>query len=136
MKKQLVLGMFAFFAMAGTAMAQEGAQGASQGQGMQMKAPNERAKETVLKLQSDLSVSNDQGGKLMEIFTNYYTQQQKAFEAMRANGGDRESMRSTMTKLADERDVQLKALFTADQYTKWKDVVEPSMRPQRRGGNN
>jgi len=53
-----------------------------------------------------------------------------------AGGGqpDREKMMSESKKLADERDVKLKAIFTADQFKKWKDEIEPSLRPQRGGG--
>jgi hypothetical protein len=36
--------------------------------------------------------------------------------------------------MSTERDEKLKAIFTEDQFKKYKDEVEPSMRPQRRGG--
>jgi protein CpxP len=31
----------------------------------------------------------------------------------------------------DDRDAKLKAIFTDDQYNKWKNDIEPAMRPQR-----
>jgi periplasmic protein CpxP/Spy len=61
---------------------------------------------------------------------------------MRAGGGqpDREAMREKFQKLAGERDEKLKGIFNEDQFKKWKDEIEPSLRPQRRngggGGNN
>lgn len=135
MKKQLFLSLFAVCAIAGSAMAQEPVQAAvPQQQGMQQKAPNERAKETLIKLQADLGVTNDQGAKVYAVFENYYTAQQKAMEEMRASGTfDRDAMKANRDKMMASRDEQLKGILTADQYTKWKDVVEPSMRPQRRG---
>ena len=134
MKKQLVLGMFAMFATAGSVMAQEAA--AAQGQGMQQKQPNERAKETALKLQNDLSLTTEVAGKLYDPFFQFYTDQQKAMDEMRASGSfDREKMKATRDALTDARDKKLAAILTADQMKKWKDEIEPSMRPQRRQGN-
>jgi len=38
--------------------------------------------------------------------------------------------------LRDERDAKLKEIFTADQYSKWKNEVEVSLRPQRQPRNS
>ncbi len=40
--------------------------------------------------------------------------------------------RSEMEKMANDREEQLKGVFNEDQFKKFKDEVEPSMRPQRR----
>jgi hypothetical protein len=53
---------------------------------------------------------------------------------MRAGGQvDREAMRAEMEKMNTDRDDKLKAVFTAEQFKKFKDVIEPTLR-QRRGG--
>ena len=52
---------------------------------------------------------------------------------MMSSGGtpDRDAMRAKMLKLNIDRDEQLKLIFTDDQFKKWKDDIEPDMRPQR-----
>ena len=52
---------------------------------------------------------------------------------MMSSGGtpDRDVMRAKMLKLNIDRDEQLKLIFTDDQFKKWKDDIEPAMRPQR-----
>ena len=53
---------------------------------------------------------------------------------MRESGGDRDAMMAMRKELNDARDTKLKVVLTADQMKKWKDEIEPSMRPQRGGG--
>ena len=55
---------------------------------------------------------------------------------VRAGGGtpDRDQMREKSQKMMADRDEKLKKIFNEDQYKKWKDEIEPSMRPQRQGG--
>jgi hypothetical protein len=135
MKKQLFLGLMAIGAFTCTATAQNSMQAQPSQQQEMDKAPNTRAKEAVLKLQTDLAVTNEQGAKVYAAFESFYTKMQKLRDDARASGQqpDREAMKAKRDEFAAERDTQLKAVFTADQYTKWKDVVEPSMRPQRKG---
>ena len=133
MKKQLFLGLLAIGAFTCTATAQN-----MQGQPTQQemdKAPNARAKEAVLKLQTELGVTNEQGARVYAIFESFFTKAQKAREEARNSGAapDREAMKANRDKMVAERNEQLKGVLTAEQYTKWIDVVEPSMRPQRRG---
>ncbi len=53
-------------------------------------------------------------------------------EEMRASGStDRDAMMVKRKELSDARDIKLKAIFSADQMKKWKEEIEPSMRPQR-----
>jgi hypothetical protein len=52
-----------------------------------------------------------------------------------SEGGDqRTAMRAEMQKISDARDEQLKKIFSEEQYKKWKDEIEPSLRPQRGAG--
>ena len=55
-------------------------------------------------------------------------------QEMRESGGDRDAMMAMRKELNDARDTKLKVVLTADQMKKWKDEIEPSMRPQRGGG--
>ena len=90
---------------------------------------------------ADFKLDKDKTTLTDSAFTNFYTAQQKMMEDMRAGGGtpDRDKMMEGRKKLVDERDDKLKKIFTDDQFKKWKDEIEPSMRPQRPaggGGNN
>lgn len=113
----------------------------AQGGGMQRRTPEERLKMTKEKL-ADLKLDASQTEKSDAVFLDFFKAQNKIFEDMRAGGGqpDRSAMREKFQKLAEERDEKLKGIFTADQFKKWKDDIEPSLRPQRRngggGGNN
>jgi len=109
------------------------------GGGMQRMPVPERVKMIMDKL-ADFKLDKDKTALTDSAFTNYFTSQEKAMQDMRAAGGqpDREKMMETRKKLADERDEKLKKIFTADQFKKWKDEIEPTTRPQRPpgGGNN
>jgi uncharacterized UPF0160 family protein len=71
------------------------------------------------------------------VFVQYYKAADAKREEMMSGGGspDRDKMRTEMQKLSGDRDDKLKNIFTADQFKKWKDEIEPSLRPQRPGGN-
>lgn len=110
----------------------------AQGGGMRMSVPD-RVKMVMDKL-ADFKLDKDKTALTDSAFTDYYRAGQKMREDMMAGGGqpDRDAMREKMKKFADERDDKLKKIFTDDQYKKWKDEIEPSLRPQRPagGGNN
>jgi uncharacterized UPF0160 family protein len=70
------------------------------------------------------------------VFVQYYKAADAKREEMMTGGSpDRDKMRTEMQKLSGDRDDKLKNIFTADQFKKWKDDIEPSLRPQRPGGN-
>ena len=124
MKKQILLSLLAIITAVGSIMAQGN---------MQQKTPAERAKETAVKLKTDLTLNAVQDTKVYEVFENLYTTQQKAMEEMRNSGSmDREKMKETRDKLNVERDTKLKDILTEEQMKKWINDVEPGMRPQRR----
>lgn len=102
------------------------------GGGFQMPTVEERMKVTMEKL-AELKLDKDQTTKADSIFANYYRTQNKMFEEMRAAGGqpDREKMRADREKMVGERDEKLKKVFTEDQFKKFKDEIEPALRPQR-----
>jgi hypothetical protein len=102
------------------------------GGGFQMPTVEERMKVTMEKL-AELKLDKDQTTKADSIFANYYRAQNKMIEEMRAAGGtpDREKMRADREKMTGERDEKLKKVFTEDQFKKFKDEIEPALRPQR-----
>jgi protein CpxP len=106
----------------------------AQGGGGPRKTVPERVKEVMDRL-AEFNLDKDKATKTEEAFTVFYTDAQKMMEEMRGGGQpNRDEMRQKRQKLVDERDVKLKGIFTEEQYTKWKNEIEPSMRPARGGG--
>lgn len=127
MKKQIVLMVFA-------AMFSITAVNAQGGGGGQRQTPAERTKATMDKL-AVLNLDTVAKTNTEAVIADFYNTQQKAMEEMRASGSmDREAMTAKRKVLSDARDVKLKAIFTEVQMKKWKDEIEPSLRPQRGNG--
>ena len=98
-------------------------------QGMQRRTVPERVKSAMDKITPALNLDASQQSRTDSAFTDYYNAQMKMFQDARASGNRPD--RSEFQKLADDRDAKLKEIFTADQYTKFKNEVEDSLRPQR-----
>jgi hypothetical protein len=98
-------------------------------QGMQRRTVPERVKATMDKITAPLNLDASQASRTDSVFTDYYTAQMKMFQDARASGNRPD--RSEFEKLSADRDAKLKVIFTADQYTKFKNEVEDSLRPQR-----
>lgn len=123
MKKKVMICAMAVLCCIGSVMAQGG---------MQRQTPEERTKATMEKL-APLTLTADQTTKTTTVFSDFYTARQKAMEDMRASGSmDRDAMMAKNKELSEARDVKLKEILSADQYKKWIDEIEPSMRPQRK----
>lgn len=107
------------------------------GGGFQRRTPEERTKMVMDKL-ADFKLDKAKADQTDSVFINFYRAQEKMMQDMMAGGGqpDRDKMREGRQKLMGDRDDKLKTIFTADQFKKWKDEIEPSMRPQRGGGGN
>lgn len=105
----------------------------AQGGGMQRRTVEENVKLVLEKL-APLNLNKDQIVKTDTALTHYFKDRDKMFEEMRG-GGDRSQMREKMMKLGSDRDDELKKIFTDDQFKKWKEEIEPAMRPQRSGRN-
>ena len=80
-------------------------------------------------LENGLQAEQD---KTTAVFTDFYTTQDKMREDARASGNRPD--RSAMEKIMNDRDEKLKAIFTDEQYKKYKAEVEATLRPQRRQG--
>ena len=105
------------------------------GGGFQRRTVEERVKSVMERL-APLNLDKDQTTMADSVFTQSYRDQDKMREEMRAGGAqpDRDQMREKMQKMNDDRDEKLKKIFTADQFKKWKDEIQPAMRQQRGGG--
>lgn len=101
-------------------------------QGMQRRTVEERVKSAMDKILDPLKLDQAQQDKTKDIFTEYYTSQDKIREDARASGTRPD--RSIREKLANERDDKLKSIFTDDQFQKFKNDIEPTLRPQRSQG--
>jgi hypothetical protein len=100
----------------------------AQGGGQHMTVP-ERVKATMDKITPALALNPQQVSSTDSVFTDYYTTIGKAMQDARASGERPD--RSVFEKMRDDRDAKLKNIFTPDQYTKFKNEVEATLRPQR-----
>jgi len=101
-------------------------------QGMQRMTVAERVKATMDKLATPLNLDTAEQSKTAAVFTDFYTAQNKMREDARASGTRPD--RSVFEKMMNDRDDKLKAIFTDEQYKKYKDEVEATLRPQRPQG--
>ena len=70
--------------------------------------------------------AQDQAGV---VFTDFYKASDKLRESLPQ--GERPD-RAQMEALATERDEKLKKILTEEQFKKYKDEIEPALRPRRR----
>jgi len=122
MKKQVLVLFAALFLTLGSAFAQQ-----------QRMTVDERVAMAMEKIEASLKPSEAVRSGVKTVLVEFYTNQQKAMEEMRASGSmDRDKMMEVRKKLTDERDAKLKNIFSAEQMTKWTNEIEPSLRPQRK----
>lgn len=106
----------------------------AQGGGFQRRTVAERVERTHHVLDSALKLDAAKLTQTDSVFAKYYRATDKLRDEMREAGQGFQGMREKMQPLMDERDKELKAILNDDQYKKWKDEIEPAMRP--RGGGN
>ncbi len=108
----------------------------AQGGGFPRRTVEERVKAVDEKIAA-FNLEKSKKDQVDTIFSQYYrTADAKRQEMMSGGSPDRDKMRTEMQKLSGDRDDKLKNIFTDDQFKKWKDEIEPSLRPQRQGGGN
>ncbi len=100
-------------------------------QGMQRMSVEDRVKLVMGKISDPLKLDKTQQDKTASVFTDFFTSQNKMREDARASGIRPD--RSEFEKMANDRDEKLKTIFTDDQFKKFKDEIEPTLRPQRQG---
>lgn len=126
MKKQILLAAIA--ALVSTAAIH--AQGPG---GFPRRTVEERVKTVHEKFDSTFHLDAAKQTQVDSVFAGYYRTQDKFREDMMAGGAqpDRDAMRAKMQEFAADRDGKLKAILSEEQMKKWKDELEPSMRPMR-----
>ena len=113
--------------MAAGARAQDAPQGpppGGQGRGMMMD-PAARAG----MLQKQLGLSDDQTLQVKAVFTD----EQSKMQALRSSGGDPADMRPKMMAIREDSTAKLKGILTADQFTKYQEMMQ-QMRQRGPGG--
>lgn len=102
----------------------------------QRRTVEERVKAVLEKLEP-FKLDAAKKAEVDSIFTKSYKAQDAKMEEMRASGTfDREAMRAEREKATEARNEKLKKIFTEEEFKKWKEEIEPSLRPQRAGGGN
>lgn len=101
-------------------------------QGMQRMTVEERVKAAMDKMTTPLNLDTAEQSKTAAVFTDFYTAQNKMREDARASGTRPD--RSVFEKMTNDRDDKLKTIFTDEQYKKYKDEIEATLRPQRPQG--
>ena len=126
MKKIFLVAMVSF-AIGLTASAQGG--------GFNRRTPEERAATIHQKIDSAFKLDATKLAMLDTAITQLYKAQDKKREELMAGGmPDRETFMAEMKKFSDAQDEIMKAVLAADQYTIWKEKIQPAMRPQRPQG--
>jgi periplasmic protein CpxP/Spy len=131
------------------AIAQDGERGGRGfGGGGQRRTIAERVAIVHQKFDSVFHFANEKQAKVDSAFAQQYRAQDALFAEMRANftpgqqpdPSAREKMQEKNKELNIARDEKLQEILNEEEYKKWKNDVEPAMRPQRgqgggRGGN-
>jgi hypothetical protein len=127
--KKISLMLVAFLALTAVVQAQGG------GNGFQRRTPEERTASIHAKIDSAFKLEPAKMATLDTALVALYKAQDKKREELMAGGmPDRETFMAEMKKFNDAQDEIMKAVLTADQFTIWKEKIQPSMRPQRPAG--
>jgi protein CpxP len=89
------------------------------------------AEERVDTLAKQLTLTDAQKVKVLDVFKEADTVRQKAFQE---HQGDREAMRAAMESSRNETNAKLKTILTEDQYAKYQKILQDM--PMRRRGMN
>lgn len=119
-----------------TVMLLAGAMAVNAQGGGQRRTIEERIQTVHQKIDSAFKLDAAKLTQVDSVFANYYRSTDKAREELIAGGGDRSVMREKMQPFSDARDKELKVLLGDDNYKKWKDEIEPTLRRGGPGGGN
>jgi periplasmic protein CpxP/Spy len=97
----------------------------------------ERVKRVHDKIDSAFKLAPAKLAQSDSAFATYYRATDKVRDAMTAEGGqpDFQAMREKTQPYTDARDKELKVILGDENYKKWKEEIEPSMRRGGPGGN-
>jgi periplasmic protein CpxP/Spy len=128
--KQLTLAMVLLIFAGSTSLMAQGGGG--------RRTIEERIKTVHQKIDSAFKLEATKLTQVDSLFANYYRANDKMRDEMTsANGGERpdfQQMREKMQPTMDARDKELKLILGDDNFKKWKDEIEPTLR--RGGGGN
>jgi protein CpxP len=129
--KKIVIMMAMTVLATGTISAKAPIAFVQQGQGQA--TPEERAERQMKMMTEQLTLTADQTTKLQPIILARSTEQTALRQKMQ--GGDREALMGEYRKLNEKYNTQIKAILTAEQYTKYE-ANQAQMRGggQRQGG--
>lgn len=98
----------------------------------------ERVKAIHEKIDSAFKPDAAKLSRIDSLLADFYRSADKVREDLRSGGGrpDPQAMREKMQPLTEARDKELQAVLGDDDFKIWKEVIEPSMRPQRPDGGN
>jgi protein CpxP len=125
-----------------SAVAQNGERGNRGFGGGQRKTIAERVADVHAKFDSTFHFAADKQAKIDSAFVEQYRAQEKMMQDARANftPGQQpdpsvmQAAREKIQELAIDRDEKLQGILTETEYKKWKDELEPAMRPKRGEG--
>jgi hypothetical protein len=132
--KKIFFVLTACFALAVAASAQPGG-------GFTRRTPEERAASIHQKLDSAFKLDAATLAKVDTAMVALFKAQDAKRQELMASGPgsvDRETIMAEMKKFSDAQDEILKAVLKEEEFTIWKEKIQPSMRPQRSpgGGGN
>lgn len=93
----------------------------------------ERMKERMENYIKELKLDEKKATDFRKVYTDASEKMQKEMAGMRDAGSqDRETMRTKMTKLTEERDAEIKKILSEDEFKKFKELIskEPRRRPR------
>ena len=120
-------------AQAQTAPAAADAQIATQG-GRPLRSPEQQSENQAQRLAKELNLTADQQTKVQQLML---AQRQETQTAIQNAGGNRRAMGQAMRAGRDKFDTQLKGVLSADQYTKYQQLMaqrREQMRERRQNG--
>ncbi|MCF3110116.1 hypothetical protein LL912_15140 [Niabella sp. CC-SYL272] len=101
----------------------------------QKESVGEKVSAVLTKFDAAIKPDKNKRNSIETIFTDFYTAQEKLRDNIQGSSTlaqglqqDYQSVRKQNEGLFAERDNQLKKTLTADEYKKWKEEIEPTLR--------
>jgi protein CpxP len=132
MKNALFLAVFAL--TSATAQAQTVPAAGMQAAPPSGRTPEQQAENQAQRLAKELNLTADQQAKVQQLMA---AQRQETQTAIQNAGGNRRAMGQAMRAGRDKFSTQLQTVLTADQYTKYQQIMAErvaKMRERRQGG--
>jgi len=124
------IGLFLAFMMTSAIMVN------AQGGGFRQRTVEERVKTVHEKIDSAFKLDAAKLTQADSAFAAYYRSQDQVRAELMSGGErpDRETMMAKLAPITETRDKALKGILTEEQFSKFKEEIEPALMPRRRGG--